>query len=49
MERRFQHEQETLMAAAKKFVGQFTDSQEELLPMLDNLEQLVRENQHMAQ
>lgn len=49
MERRFQQEQEVLLMTARRLAAQFTESQEELLPMLESLEELVREKQHMAQ
>ncbi|KAK4512357.1 uncharacterized protein ATC70_003055 [Mucor velutinosus] len=48
MERRFAEEHEELLTVARKLIEQFTDSQDELLPMLDDLKQLVQK-QHLKE
>ncbi|CAO0801861.1 unnamed protein product [Mucor circinelloides] len=48
MEREFQQERETLLLTANRLISQFTDSQGELLSMLENLKELAQAKQQMT-
>ncbi|KAL9557569.1 hypothetical protein PS6_001777 [Mucor atramentarius] len=48
MEREFQQEREILLLTANRLISQFTDSQGELLSMLENLKELAQAKQQMT-
>lgn len=48
MEREFQQEREILLLTANRLISQFTDSQGELLSMLENLKELAQSKQQMT-